>query len=329
MKTCKVIAPAKVNLFLGIGGLREDGFHNVTTVMHALSMHDTLQMYLVGSGEEVAIMEPNDPAQPYRQAVVKVEPGQGLEVVARNLWFNAIEPIDVPSEDNLATKAVRNLADELGRTEDETIRIVIEKHIPYQAGLGGGSSDAAAALLGVASMWGVDAADPALERAARRTGADVPFFLHGACALMEGRGDVLTRSIDPRRDSVVIVRPEGGVSTGAAYKLFDEDPDFFDDEVFSAIAAAQCAEDVKLGNNLEKPAEVLLPVIADTLSFVRGCKGVTDALLCGSGSAVFAPCESYEAAQAIVSEASRRGLWARATTFSGVRAAVLPSRNRI
>ena len=125
MKTCKVIAPAKVNLFLGIGKPREDGFHDVMTVMHALSMHDTLQMCLVESGEHVQIMEENDPAQPLRQAIVKVEEGQGLQVVVRNLWFNAIEPMDIPSEDNLACKAVRNLAEELGRTQDETIRIVI------------------------------------------------------------------------------------------------------------------------------------------------------------------------------------------------------------
>lgn len=328
MKTCKIIAPAKVNLFLGIGCPREDGFHDVTTVMHALSMHDTLQMYLVESGEDVQIMEPNDPAQPLRQALVKVESGQGLEVVVRNLWFNAIEPIDIPSEDNLAAKAVRNLAEELGRKEDETIRIVIEKHIPYQAGLGGGSSDAAAAILGAASMWGVPADDPAIERAARRTGADVAFFIHGGCALMKDRGDEFARSLEPRRDSVAIIRPEGGVSTGRAYRLFDDQPDYFGEDVLASIESAECAGDVCLGNNLQKPAEELLPAISDVLSFVREGQGAADALLCGSGSAVFASCESYEAAQAIVAEASRRGYWARATTFSGIRAAVLPVRGR-
>ncbi|MCI7505307.1 MAG: hypothetical protein MSA55_04955 [Coriobacteriaceae bacterium] len=326
MKTCKVIAPAKVNLFLGIGKPREDGFHDVMTVMHALSMHDTLQMCLVESGEHVQIMEENDPAQPLRQAIVKVEEGQGLQVVVRNLWSNAIEPMDIPSEDNLACKAVRNLAEELGRTQDETIRIVIEKHIPYQAGLGGGSSDAAAAILGAANMWGVPAEDPAVDRAARRTGADVSFFIHGGCALMTDRGDCFAGSLQPRRDSVVVVKPEGGVSTGAAYRLFDEAPDYFTQGDFDAIRAAGHAEEVRLGNNLQKPAQKLLPIISDAVEFVRASEGVRDVLLCGSGSAVFAPCESYEAAQALVARASLQGYWARATTFSGIRAAVMPAR---
>ena len=164
MKTVNVIAPAKVNLFLGIGARRDDGYHDVTTVMHALSMHDKLTMTQIGCGEHVMVVEPNDPAQPERQEEVKVEPGSGLSVTVRNLWFGGIEPLDIPSADNLASKAVYAFAQAVGRSEDEAIRIVIEKHIPYQAGLGGGSSDAAAALVGAAELWGIELDDDELKK---------------------------------------------------------------------------------------------------------------------------------------------------------------------
>ena len=328
MKTVKLIAPAKVNLFLGIGPLREDSYHSAQTVMHALSMHDSLQMYLVESGEDVCFMEENDPAQPLRQAAVKVDAGQGLQVSARNLWLNGIEAIDIPSEENLACKAVRVLAEELGRSEDETVRIVIEKHIPYQAGLGGGSADAAAALLGAAHMWGVEADDLSIDRAARRLGADVRFFLDGGCLLLEGRGEVPVHALEPRRDSVVIIRPNEGVSTSEAYRLFDETPEFIDTDVINRVYAASHAEEIPLYNNLEPAAESLLSEIVSMREMALAYPGVQQVLLCGSGSAIFAICESYTAAQALAAFASREGYWARSTTFSGIRAAILPNRSR-
>lgn len=326
MKTIRMIAPAKVNLFLGVGDRRGDGYHNVTTVMHTLSMHDTLQMYLMGCGEEVSIMEQNDPAQPLRQAYVKVDPDQGLKVSARNLWHNGIEPLDIPSKDNLACRAIHVLAEELGRREDETVRIVIEKHIPYQAGLGGGSTDAAAALLGIASMWDIPLDDPSIERAAQRLGADVCFFIHGGCSLLEGKGDIFCHQLDVRRDAVVVIRPNGGVSTRKAYELFDEDPHYFDDETISSVRLSKQAIDVTLGNNLQDPARKILPVIVDVEGLAKSFDGVRDVLLCGSGSAIFAVCESYVVAQALASEASRCGYWARTTTFSGICATTLPER---
>ncbi|MBO4365612.1 MAG: 4-(cytidine 5'-diphospho)-2-C-methyl-D-erythritol kinase [Eggerthellaceae bacterium] len=326
MQTINVIAPAKVNLFLGIGKCREDGYHDATTVMHALSMHDKLAITHIGSGEHVVVVEPNDPAQPERQEEVKVEPGSGLSVTVRNLWFSGIAPLQIPNEDNLVYKAIHTLANTIGRHEDEAIRVVVEKRIPYQAGLGGGSSDAAAAMLGVAHLWGVEDDDEMLQDVARQLGADVRFFIHGGCALLEGRGDWLERQLEPRRDSVVIIRPEGGVSTAEAYRLFDESPRFFGRDVLEAVRGAQAAVDVPLGNNLQEPAFMLHPEIPKVCQIAVEAPGVRDVLLCGSGSAVFAICESYESAQALTAEAQRAGYWARATSFSGVRAAILPSR---
>ena len=242
MKSIQLIAPAKVNLYLGIGRKRADGYHDATTVMHALAMHDVLTMTRLGAGERTTLFEPCDAAQPLRQFEAAVDPDSGLAVSANIVWREGIEGAEISDEDNLACRAVRALAQELGRREDELVRIVVEKHIPHQSGLGGGSADAAAALVGAAELWGVSADDPVLARVAQELGADVRFFLHGGCALLSGRGDELVRYLVPRRDSVAIIRPEGGISTREAYAAFDEDPQPPTEEELLAVTKNENAE---------------------------------------------------------------------------------------
>ena len=196
----KLVAPAKVNLFLDIGAKRADGYHEAVSIMHALMLHDVLRMKLApGRGEGLSV---------------------DLSCVARE----GLAMLDVPVESNIVAKAVRLLAEKLGRTADETVVACLEKHIPAEAGLGGGSSDAAAALLGAAHLWGVPADDPRIEEAARSLGADVAFFLHGGCACFTGVGDAFDHALAPMNGNVVLVKPEGGVSTAAAYRAFDEHP---------------------------------------------------------------------------------------------------------
>lgn len=325
MKTIKLIAPAKVNLFLGIGSRRADGYHDATSVMQALALHDTLSMTWVRSGEHTTLFEPCDQAQPLRQFEVQVKPGDGLTVTSKSLWLEGIDPLELPSEDNLACKAVQLLAQNAGRNEDEYVRIVIEKHIPYQAGLGGGSSDAASALVGAANLWGIPVDSEVVQETAQQLGADVHFFVHGGCVVLDGRGDRVVRALEPRRDSVVLIRPAAGVSTAEAYRTFDADPQLPDAALMQQVDAAATAADVPLFNNLEAPATALLAELADIRSFAQAGDGVREVLLCGSGSATFAVCDDYTCAQALSAAAQSRGYWARATSFSGIRAAVLPS----
>lgn len=324
MRTISLVAPAKVNLFLGIGSRRVDGYHDVTTVMHALAMHDRLTMTHIAAGEHVTVVEPNDPAQPERQEEVRVEAGSGLSVAVRTLCAAGIPRLDVPMEDNLVCRAIRTLASFVGRVEDEVIRVVLEKGIPHRAGLGGGSSDAAAALVGAAHIWGIGLNDPVVCEAAQVLGADVRFFLDGGCALLEGRGDEFVRHLEPRRDSIAIVRPDVGVSTAQAYGVFDQSPQLFDDDILQSVRMANRAIDVPLGNNLEIPAFAIAPEVEEVRGFAEQFPGVSASLVSGSGSAVFAICQSYSDAQAIAAAAQRRGYWARATSFSGIRAAILP-----
>ena len=326
MRSIDLIAPAKVNLYLGIRQKREDGYHDVTTIMHALSMHDKLHMTLLGANERTTLFEPCDAAQPLRQFEASVEPGSGLVVSSHMIWFEGIPPIEVPDNKNLACRAIHTLAQAIDRHEDEFIRIVIEKHIPHQTGLGGGSADAAAALLGAADLWGIAHDDPILAATAKDLGADVCFFLHGGCIALQERGDELHSILEPRHDSLVIVRPDDGISTSEAYQTFDNDPLFPSDNELKTVLSCNKASDVPLYNNLEPTAKKLLPEVEQIESFVESIDGVVGSLLCGSGSGVLALCDDFKTAQYLASAAQLEGWWARTTSFSAIRAAKLPEK---
>lgn len=296
----RLIAPAKVNLYLDIGQKRPDNYHDAISIMHALTLHDVLYM---------------------KQGQAQTP---GLQVTLTCHERDGIAPLNVEPEQNIVSKAIRTLATRLGRTGDEEIIVRLEKHIPAQAGLGGGSSNAAAALLGAACMWGMSADDPRIEEVARELGADVAFFLHGGCACFAGVGDEFLHELQPMGSYVVLVKPEGGVSTAEAYRTFDEHPTSIKETDRQAALAARRAHDVPLCNNLVPASEQLLPVLADIRMWLTGHRGVQAALMSGSGSAVFALCDTFEDATRIAAEAHTRGWWARATMFGPARAAVVP-----
>jgi 4-diphosphocytidyl-2-C-methyl-D-erythritol kinase len=343
MKTVQVIAPAKVNLFLAIGQRRDDGYHDVTTVMHALTLHDRLSM-TTRSSDEVAADCQGLPTQQVvtcaegfkitagsskalvNEAAAESSAAPGVCVHARMTWCEGITPIDVDDKDNLACKAVTALAHTLGRTTSETITIDIEKHIPSQAGLGGGSSDAAAALVGAAYLWGLSSHDKAVETVARSLGADVRFFLHGGCVLLAGKGERFVHTLAPRHDSVLLVQPACGVSTPAAYGEFDRSPSYVAKELLDQARIAQDAHDVPLFNNLARPAEKLAPGLERLWNMLRQSSGVEQVLLSGSGSSTFAVCKDDQTARILASDLSALGYWTRATSFSSAHAAPLPKR---
>ncbi|MBQ9022271.1 MAG: 4-(cytidine 5'-diphospho)-2-C-methyl-D-erythritol kinase [Eggerthellaceae bacterium] len=324
MQTVKLVAPAKVNLFLGIGPRRDDGYHSAISIMHALAMHDRLEMTLVSAGEQLVLFEPGDAAQPSRQLEVAPAQGCGLVVGANVQWAAGLEPAEIADEDNLACKAVHALAAAIGRSEDECIRIVIEKKIPHQTGLGGGSADAAAALVGAANLWGLLPEDERIEEVARSLGADVAFFIYGGCALLEGAGDVFEHTLEPMKQTLVIVKPDGGVSTKEAYAAFDTLSPSIPDDLLSTARAARRANEVPLFNNLAAASETLHDELSEVRSFLQHYPGVEGVLLCGSGAGTFAVCENYEVGQALSAAAQSRGWWARSTSFASLAASILP-----
>lgn len=297
----KIISPAKVNLVLAVGEKQESGFHEVQTIMHSLALHDTLSMRRFddeGSGD-------------------------GLQVMLKCESSFTIDPLLIKAEENIAYKAVVELAKALGRTQDETIEMILNKVIPAEAGLGGGSSNAAAALVGSATLWGVGVEDERVQEVASRLGADVSFFLKGGCARLSGKGDVFEAQLEPRSGFVLLVRPDAGVSTGKAYAAFDEDPVLPSSEYLSSIAALDAAVDVSLYNNLEKAACSVTPVVAQVLEWGRAAAGEENVVLCGSGSAVCCIFDNYQAACEASVEARKHEWWTRVTSFSPLGAAIV------
>jgi 4-diphosphocytidyl-2-C-methyl-D-erythritol kinase len=180
-RTLFVKAPAKLNLYLEVLGLRPDGYHELETVMQTVSLYDELALELASSGIRLVTSSP-----------------------------------DVPQDrTNLAVRAAELLCHYAHRELGATIRL--EKRIPVGAGMGGGSSDAAAALVGLNRLWNLDLKHETLHELAARLGSDVPFFLCGGTALCRGRGDRITRISGVKPLTYVVVWPRLNVSTKEVY----------------------------------------------------------------------------------------------------------------
>src|SRR5579863_2108049 len=175
MKTVRVRAYAKVNLRLDVLGRRADGYHELRTIFQAISLHDTLVL----------------------QAARK--PGIELRIAGNS------ELAGEPGQNNLVYRAIQELGREIGIRQG--VLAVLTKRIPVGRGLGGGSSDAAASLLGLLRLSGKSIAAARLLEIASGLGADVPFFLHGGRALGIGRGDEIYPLPDVPRRHVLVISP--------------------------------------------------------------------------------------------------------------------------
>jgi 4-diphosphocytidyl-2-C-methyl-D-erythritol kinase len=279
MSDLVVSAPAKVNLFLGVGALRPDGYHNVVTIMHALDLADT----------------------------VRLTPADELTVTCDS-------DVGIPSVQNLAFRAAQAFSEAYG--VDVLVDIAIEKRIPAGAGLGGGSSDAAAVLAGLAHWAGVPNDHAPLMRIARSLGADCAFLLQDGPALMRGRGDELARSLPAVAAHVTLVKPHASVPTTDAYRVFEESPQLAG--AVSGMADALRWRDISavasaLRNNMTDAAEALVPEIAEVRAWLGNQDGVLGVLMAGSGSAVFALCQDAPSAEQATAAAREHGWWSAAT----------------
>ena len=272
------LAPAKVNLYLGIHEGRDArGYHAADSLMAAVSLFNR----------------------------VAVEGAPSFEL--------ALEPpLGLAPEKTVCFRAARALGEAVGH--EPKVRIAIERAIPDGSGFGGASSDAAAVLLCLCELWGIEPSDPRVVCAARATGADVAFFLDPRPTLLAGVGDEPVEAFEGVPSMpVALVRPFGeGVSTPAAYAAFDADPQELPSS--EALCAALRAGDARavaanLANNLAPAARILNPRAAEAESWLRAQPGVLGAQITGSGAASFAICESAEAAEAIAAAAKTHAWW--------------------
>jgi 4-diphosphocytidyl-2-C-methyl-D-erythritol kinase len=265
-----------VNLCLSVGDVRGDGYHDIQTVMHVLELADE----------------------------VVVTAADRLSIVCR-------PSVGVADERNLAYKAAAAFGESFGT--DVTVSIDITKRIPAGAGLGGGSSDAAAVIAALAELNGVARTDARCLNAARAIGADAAFFLYGPAAQLSGRGDELVRTLPALECPVALVHPGAPVPTVAAYAAFDADPQppVSCDGVAEALESRDIAALAdELANNLEVASASVVPDVARVLSWLRGQPEAMCGVLAGSGSAAFAIVDSEEAAERICDAARSMGWWA-------------------
>jgi len=280
-------APAKLNLSLAVLARRPDGFHEIESLMVPVTLHDTLSF-------EVA-----------------TDPDLRLAVrFGGRLARPEAAPLrrDVPTDDsNLVVRAARLLAAEAGETRGLDIDLV--KEIPSGAGLGGGSSDAAAALLGAAQAWGIDWPRARLADLAARLGSDVPFFLVGGPAIASGRGEALVPVAGVPPLAAMIACPASGLSTAAVYATCV--PDGSRRGTARRVADALVAGDLRgagalMHNDLEPPARTLGPDVGRLLDSMAAA-GAVRPLLTGSGSACFALARTAAEARGIAARLETAG----------------------
>ena len=263
-----VWAPAKVNLFLEVLGKRLDGYHEIATLMLAIRRFDTLCIKEDPSGEILLDCNRSDLST---------------------------------GEDNLVVRAARLLQKHTGCSRGCRLRLV--KRIPMAAGLGGGSSDAVATLLGLDRLWQLGLSARELEKLGAELGSDVPFFFHLPAAWCTGRGEIVKPVAFPRALELVLLCPSFGCPTAAVYRQVQAPQKPADSVALLTAAAVGDVETLGrcLLNRLQAAATTIAPKIARYFQQLRTLNPA-GALLSGSGSTLFAVCRNREEAKRIAKD---------------------------
>jgi len=256
-RSVRLPAFAKINLCLHVTGKRPDNYHELRTIFQTISLHDTLKL--------------------------TVEPDERRNY---QIFVRSNDPSLPPGPDNLVMRALHAIISEIGF--GGRISAYLEKRIPVARGLGGGSSDAAAALIGMLRLTNAELPLPRLMEIAASLGADVPFFLFGGRALAVNRGDEIYPLDDMPRRTIVVVSPKGiGVPTKDAYEwLAPELTRLSKPNRIWKFCALCWSRQETLSNDFEGPVFGRHPRLKEIRDGLLE-RGAADAALAGSGSAVF------------------------------------------
>jgi 4-diphosphocytidyl-2-C-methyl-D-erythritol kinase len=282
-----VRAPGKINLYLGVGGRHDDGYHALATVFQAVSLYED----------------------------VIARPADGFSITV-----SGVDDVDsVPLDDrNLAMRAAKLLA--TATEYDGGVALEIRKRVPVAGGMGGGSADAAAALVACDALWGTGLSSTRMHDLAARLGADVPFALHGGTAVGTGRGDQLNPALARGRFDWVLVTSEQGLSTPVVYGRLDtlrdeegllaDDPPLSLDVPIPVLQALRAGDPTLLAesllNDLQPAAVFERPDLDETIQDgIRA--GALHGIVSGSGPTVALLCADPESAQDVQSVLQRSG----------------------
>lgn len=267
MRPLKIAAPGKINLVLEVLRRRPDGYHAVRTIMHSLELADTLTITGGDRGVRVTCDHPGVPE----------------------------------NEGNLVHRAARLLAETAGI--EPAVHIHIAKRVPVAAGMGGGSSDAAAALRGLSRFWNLRPDSRKLASLAARLGSDVAFFLRGGCALGTGRGERIYPWQAVPGMWVAIVNPGVPVSTAEVYKKLNLQLTSQKNYINLMRPAIYRKNPIKISQNLFNQLEnvtlTMQPVIGRIKEELTAC-GVLAAMMTGSGPTVFGLLPSRAAGETVL-----------------------------
>ena len=275
-------APAKINVFLGVGSLRSDGYHDLSTGFLAVSLFEHVDVW-----------------------------------AADDFSVSVHGPIDTSSvplgQSNLAIRAARAVAEACGATGGAHIRI--EKHVPIAGGMAGGSADAAATLVACNELWNARLSRERLLNLAADLGADVPFALTGGVAMGTGRGDQLSPALHRGMMHWVLVPADGELSTPVVFHELDKhrwsQQGELERNVTQPIVAVGAMQALRLGdvrmlaetmhNDLQAPALKLMPRLVGTLELGERM-GALAGIVSGSGPTCAFLCEDEESAEQLVKD---------------------------
>jgi 4-diphosphocytidyl-2-C-methyl-D-erythritol kinase len=263
----QVFAPAKINLSLKILGRRGDGFHEIETLMAPISLCDEMR-------------------------IDKGDAKEGIE-------FHCNDPSVPSGENNLAVRAAKAF---FAATKIQpAVSIGLKKKIPHGAGLGGGSSDAASALLALNELFKTKLPREALAKMAETIGSDVPFFIFQSAAICKGRGERVMPVKLKQRLSILLLKPAFAVSTAWAYSRWQDSR-----EIPRVCYATQEFAGQTFVNDLERPVFEKFVFLAQLKMWLLKQPEVGAALMSGSGSTVFAVLRGGQDAEAIAERARDR-----------------------
>ncbi|HET9201354.1 MAG TPA: 4-(cytidine 5'-diphospho)-2-C-methyl-D-erythritol kinase [Dehalococcoidia bacterium] len=278
MRTVRALAPAKINWTLEVLGKRDDGYHELRSVLQTVSLCD-----------RVSVSEADETR---------------LTVSGRVSGLHGL-----PVEDNLAFRAYEMLAGELGR--DDPVAISIDKQVPVAAGLGGGSSDAAAVMRALLALWDEELPPRRMREIAARIGSDVPFFVECGSVMVAGRGEQLTvLSEAPRKEIVLIARGNGAADkTGSMFEALEAD-DYLDGARSIALASLFNHRlnygDQQLVNSFDQVARGKFAEVGADLGALEEATG-RKGHVAGSGPSVYAALDDGDRARWAAKRLSAEG----------------------
>ena len=243
----QVLAPAKINLSLRVLRKRADGFHEIETFIAPVSLYDK------------------------------------IDLERQNRWidFSCDDPTLSTDDDNLVVRAARLFLEHAKIKSGVSIKL--QKKIPHGAGLGGGSSDAAATLRGLNQLFETRLSSGDLSKLGSSLGSDVPFFLFESAAMCKGRGEIVEPKALKQKLSILLLKPAFGVASSWAYSRWQDSK-----EIPGMFYAAQKVDGQSLVNDLERPVFEKSVFLAQLKSWLLKQPEVSAALMSGSGSTVFA-----------------------------------------